>query len=429
MKTNNIFKIIGSVLFVVLIIVGIIFCITGIRKNLMCDDCTEEKISITTTAPQAVETTTTTTPNTLLPPDIQEEIIECECGKHSEDKCGKFVTNEEGKLKLFFCCECCSAYAEFIKTNNSGGVSVVGDNNTVNYQYIIVFGDLTGNTANEGEAAGQAANGTDNDIEDSPANAGQGLQNQGNDNNNVNEPIDADSQGEDSNSGKGNLSGDDSELKYAEEDAAGENIALDETIGDDNTSSNQDVDQTHEETVVTTPAETTRPKPVVTTPPQTTRPKPVITTTPEATTTTPAATTTTPAATTTTPAATTTTPAATTTTPTTTTTPETTTTTVPTTTPPETTEPESIDAVFEIPEEGANQGDSYYINLTIGGDTDLKPEDIQSMIGTDGSAVVGVYGQDGQYIIELEGYTPGESEITFTGNDDINGVSTNVTIH
>ena len=153
------------------------------------------------------------------------------CDKHNE-MCGtsRKDPTDDNKLKTWYCCEQCPKYKD-----TSIVVNISGNDNEVNIQHLIFFGDVWGTGINNGD--GNAAGATDSAM----ANAGDGVQNNGDDNYIENIPTDVD-----------DIHGDDNAVAGGKENT--------NTKGNDNIVNS------------TTRASTTKPVPVTTT---TTASKPV----------------------------------------------------------------------------------------------------------------------------------------------------------
>lgn len=153
------------------------------------------------------------------------------CDKHNE-MCGtsRKDPTDDNKLKTWYCCEQCSKYKD-----TSIVVNISGNDNEVNIQHLIFFGDVWGTGINNGD--GNAAGATDSAM----ANAGDGVQNNGDDNYIENIPTDVD-----------DIHGDNNDLAGGKENT--------------NTKGNENIVNS------TTKASTTKPVPVTTT---TTASKPV----------------------------------------------------------------------------------------------------------------------------------------------------------
>lgn len=120
------------------------------------------------------------------------------CDKHNE-MCGtsRKDPTDDNKLKTWYCCEQCSKYKD-----SSIIVNISGNDNEVNIQHLVFFGDVWGTGINNGD--GNAAGATDSAL----ANAGDGVQNNGDENVIDNAPIDIDDNSGDNNSlsgGKENI--------------------------------------------------------------------------------------------------------------------------------------------------------------------------------------------------------------------------------
>lgn len=104
------------------------------------------------------------------------------CDKHNE-MCGtsRKDPTDDNKLKTWYCCEQCPKYKD-----TSIVVNISGNDNEVNIQHLIFFGDVWGTGINNGD--GNAAGATDSAM----ANAGDGVQNNGDDNYIENIPTDVD---------------------------------------------------------------------------------------------------------------------------------------------------------------------------------------------------------------------------------------------
>lgn len=104
------------------------------------------------------------------------------CDKHNE-MCGtsRKDPTDDNKLKTWYCCEQCSKYKD-----SSIIVNISGNDNEVNIQKLVFFGDVWGTGINNGD--GNAAGATDSAM----ANAGDGVQNNGDDNYIENIPTDVD---------------------------------------------------------------------------------------------------------------------------------------------------------------------------------------------------------------------------------------------
>ena len=120
------------------------------------------------------------------------------CDKHST-LCGTQREDPtDNTMKTWYCCEKCDAY------KHSGIViTVSGDNNEINVQDLVFFGDVKGSSVVNGKH-NNAAGATDSAL----ANAGDGVQNTGDDNVIENIPVDIDDNSGDNNSlsgGKENI--------------------------------------------------------------------------------------------------------------------------------------------------------------------------------------------------------------------------------
>lgn len=120
------------------------------------------------------------------------------CDKHST-LCGTQREDPaDNTMKTWYCCEKCDAY------RHSGIViNVSGDNNEVNVQDLVFFGDVKGSSVVNGKH-NNAAGATDSAL----ANAGDGVQNTGDENVIDNAPVDIDDNSGDNNSlsgGKENI--------------------------------------------------------------------------------------------------------------------------------------------------------------------------------------------------------------------------------
>lgn len=104
------------------------------------------------------------------------------CDKHNE-MCGtsRKDPTDDNKLKTWYCCEQCSKYKD-----SSIIVNISGNDNEVNIQHLVFFGDVWGTGINNGD--GNAAGATDSAM----ANAGDGVQNNGDENYIENIPTDVD---------------------------------------------------------------------------------------------------------------------------------------------------------------------------------------------------------------------------------------------
>lgn len=153
------------------------------------------------------------------------------CDKHNE-MCGtsRKDPTDDNKLKTWYCCEQCPKYKD-----TSIVVNISGNDNEVNIQHLIFFGDVWGTGINNGD--GNAAGATDSAM----ANAGDGVQNNGDENYIENIPTDVD-----------DIHGDNNDVAGGKENT--------NTKGNDNIVNS------------TTKASTTKPVPVTTT---TTASKPV----------------------------------------------------------------------------------------------------------------------------------------------------------
>lgn len=161
------------------------------------------------------------------------------CDKHNE-MCGtsRKDPTDDNKLKTWYCCEQCPKYKD-----TSIVVNISGNDNEVNIQHLIFFGDVWGTGINNGD--GNAAGATDSAM----ANAGDGVQNNGDDNYIENIPTDVD-----------DIHGDDNAVAGGKENT--------NTKGNDNIVNS------------TTKASTTKPVPVATTTTASKHvPAPVVTTT------------------------------------------------------------------------------------------------------------------------------------------------------
>lgn len=161
------------------------------------------------------------------------------CDKHNE-MCGtsRKDPTDDNKLKTWYCCEQCPKYKD-----TSIVVNISGNDNEVNIQHLIFFGDVWGTGINNGD--GNAAGATDSAM----ANAGDGVQNNGDDNYIENIPTDVD-----------DIHGDNNDVAGGKENT--------NTKGNDNIVNS------------TTKASTTKPVPVATTTTASKHvPAPVVTTT------------------------------------------------------------------------------------------------------------------------------------------------------
>ena len=121
------------------------------------------------------------------------------CDKHS-NLCGtsREDPDDDNKIKTWYCCEQCTVY------RHSGIViNISGDSNEVNLQSLVFFGDVKGSNVVNGKH-NNAAGATDSAL----ANAGDGVQNNGDENIIDNVPVDIDDNAGDNNSlsgGKENI--------------------------------------------------------------------------------------------------------------------------------------------------------------------------------------------------------------------------------
>ena len=188
------------------------------------------------------------------------------CDKHST-LCGTQREDPaDNTMKTWYCCEKCDAY------RHSGIViNVSGDNNEVNVQDLVFFGDVKGSNVVNGKH-NNAAGATDSAL----ANAGDGVQNTGDDNVIENVPVDIDDN-----------SGDNNSLSGGKENI---NNAGDNNSNIINSTTKPSTTIPAPATVATTTTSTTKPAPapVTTTTTSTTKPAPVPVTTTTTTTTKPA---------------------------------------------------------------------------------------------------------------------------------------------
>ena len=177
------------------------------------------------------------------------------CDKHNE-MCGtsRKDPTDDNKLKTWYCCEQCSKYKD---TNII--VNISGNDNEVNIQHLVFFGDVWGTGINNGD--GNAAGATDSAM----ANAGDGVQNNGDENVIDNAPIDIDDN-----------SGDNNSLSGGKENI---NNSGDNNSNVINSTTKPSTTMPEPVPVTTTTTTTAKPVPVTTTTTTTTKPAPVTTTT------------------------------------------------------------------------------------------------------------------------------------------------------
>lgn len=183
------------------------------------------------------------------------------CDKHNE-MCGtsRKDPTDDNKLKTWYCCEQCSKYKD-----SSIIVNISGNDNEVNIQKLVFFGDVWGTGINNGD--GNAAGATDSAM----ANAGDGVQNNGDENYIENIPTDVD-----------DIHGDNNDVAGGKENT--------NTKGNDNIVNSTTKASTTKPVPVTTTKTASKPAPapVTTTTTTTTKPAPVPVTTTTTTTTKPA---------------------------------------------------------------------------------------------------------------------------------------------
>lgn len=183
------------------------------------------------------------------------------CDKHNE-MCGtsRKDPTDDNKLKTWYCCEQCPKYKD-----TSIVVNISGNDNEVNIQHLIFFGDVWGTGINNGD--GNAAGATDSAM----ANAGDGVQNNGDENYIENIPTDVD-----------DIHGDNNDVAGGKENT--------NTKGNDNIVNSTTKASTTKPVPVTTTTTASKPvpAPVVTTTTTTTKPAPAPVTTTTTTTTKPA---------------------------------------------------------------------------------------------------------------------------------------------
>lgn len=184
------------------------------------------------------------------------------CDKHST-LCGTQREDPaDNTMKTWYCCEKCDAY------RHSGIViNVSGDNNEVNVQDLVFFGDVKGSNVVNGKH-NNAAGATDSAL----ANAGDGVQNTGDDNVIENVPVDIDDN-----------SGDNNSLSGGKENI---NNAGDNNSNVINSTTKPSTTIPAPATVATTTTSTTKPAPAPVTTTTTTTTKPAPKPAPETTTTT-----------------------------------------------------------------------------------------------------------------------------------------------
>ena len=177
------------------------------------------------------------------------------CDKHNE-MCGtsRKDPTDDNKLKTWYCCEQCSKYKD-----SSIIVNISGNDNEVNIQHLVFFGDVWGTGINNGD--GNAAGATDSAL----ANAGDGVQNNGDENVIDNAPIDIDDN-----------SGDNNSLSGGKENI---NNSGDNNSNVINSTTKPSTTMPAPATVATTTTSTTKPAPVTTTTTTTTKPEPAPVTT------------------------------------------------------------------------------------------------------------------------------------------------------
>jgi len=203
------------------------------------------------------------------------------CDKHST-LCGTQRKDpKDNIMKTWYCCEKCDAY------KHSGIViTVSGDNNEVNVQNLVFFGDVKGSSVVNGKH-NNAAGATDSAL----ANAGDGVQNTGDENIIDNAPVDIDDNSGDNNSlsgGKENINnaGDNNSNTINSTTKPSTTIPAPATVATTTTSTTKPAPVP----VTTTTTSTTKPAPapVTTTTTSTTKPAPAPVTTTTTTTTKPA---------------------------------------------------------------------------------------------------------------------------------------------
>ena len=192
------------------------------------------------------------------------------CGTQSEDP-------TDNTMKTWYCCEKCDAY------KHSGIViTVSGDNNEINVQDLVFFGDVKGSSVVNGKH-NNAAGATDSAL----ANAGDGVQNTGDENVIDNAPVDIDDNSGDNNSlsgGKENInnSGDNNRNVINSTTKPSTTIPAPATVATTTTSTTKPAPAP----VTTTTTSTTKPAPAPVTTTTTTTTKPAPKPAPETTTTT-----------------------------------------------------------------------------------------------------------------------------------------------
>lgn len=188
------------------------------------------------------------------------------CDKHST-LCGTQREDPtDNTMKTWYCCEKCDAY------KHSGIViTVSGDNNEINVQDLVFFGDVKGSSVVNGKH-NNAAGATDSAL----ANAGDGVQNTGDDNVIENVPVDIDDNSGDNNSlsgGKENINnaGDNNSNVINSTTKPSTTIPAPATVATTTTSTTKPAPAP----VTTTTTSTTKPAPApVTTTTTTTKPAP-----------------------------------------------------------------------------------------------------------------------------------------------------------
>ena len=188
------------------------------------------------------------------------------CDKHST-LCGTQREDPtDNTMKTWYCCEKCDAY------KHSGIViTVSGDNNEINVQDLVFFGDVKGSSVVNGKH-NNAAGATDSAL----ANAGDGVQNTGDDNVIENVPVDIDDNSGDNNSlsgGKENINnaGDNNSNVINSTTKPSTTIPAPATVATTTTSTTKPAPAS----VTTTTTSTTKPAPApVTTTTTTTKPAP-----------------------------------------------------------------------------------------------------------------------------------------------------------
>lgn len=199
------------------------------------------------------------------------------CDKHST-LCGTQREDPtDNTMKTWYCCEKCDAY------KHSGIViTVSGDNNEINVQDLVFFGDVKGSSVVNGKH-NNAAGATDSAL----ANAGDGVQNTGDENVIDNAPVDIDDNSGDNNSlsgGKENInnSGDNNRNVINSTTKPSTTIPAPATVATTTTSTTRPAPAP----VTTTTTSTTKPAPAPVTTTTTTTTKPAPKPAPETTTTT-----------------------------------------------------------------------------------------------------------------------------------------------